>query len=115
LATPVFTASQMLPKMPSCLPRNSPAAMPSGSGSSRIAGDRPSNDTPALAKPKSGTIRNADQGCSACSSLWSGESTASGAAGDLTSGIVIAAATPAMVACTPDWKTSTHSTTASAR
>src|SRR5579871_3671806 len=49
----------MLPKIPACLPSNSPSAIPSGSGASRIAGVMPSNETPALAKPNSGTTPNA--------------------------------------------------------
>ena len=55
LATPSRIAAQAAPNTPSCLPRNSPAAMPSGTGSSRSDGVSPANDTPALANPNTGT------------------------------------------------------------
>ena len=99
---PNLTASQTLPKMPICLPKNSPAAMPSGSGANSCSAVSPLTSTPALAKPKIGTIAKATHGWSPCSSRWSGEVWLSGAPGVRSNGIAIAASTPAMVAWTPD-------------
>ena len=83
--------------------------MPSGKGAKTWSQPIPASDTPALAKPNSGTIRNALHGDIACSSRCSGESAASGEVGVITIGIVIAASTPAIVACTPDISTAYHS------
>ncbi len=47
--------------------------MPSGSGASSEASEKPASDTPALAKPKIGTMAKATQGWMACSSVCSGE------------------------------------------
>src|SRR3546814_18828499 len=65
----------------------------------------PASRTPAFAKPKSDTMRKALQGAKACSRICNGLSTASGAPGDLRNGIIMAAMTPATVACTPDSST----------
>src|SRR3546814_14063900 len=69
----------------------------------------PASRTPAFAKPKSGTMRKALQGAMACSSICNGLSTASGAPGVLRIGTIMAARTPATVACTPDSSTAYQS------
>ena len=97
-----FTVSQQAAMTPICLPKNRPRAMASGTGSSSTAGVRPASDTPALAKPNMGTIRNETQGDRPCSRMCSGDSLSSGAAGLRVIGMVRARATPARVACTPE-------------
>ena len=94
------------PNTPTCLPTNSPAAIAERHGLSRSASVKPAKETPALAKPKSGTIRNATQGCRPCSSRCSGESSASGAPARARTGWRSASSTPAIVAWTPDSSTS---------
>ncbi|MOA11855.1 hypothetical protein D3C78_1318140 [compost metagenome] len=54
--------------MPSGLPINRPAIIPSGSIEVSPESVTPCNDTPALAKAKSGKIINATHGCRTCSS-----------------------------------------------
>ena len=75
----------------------------------------PAKDTPALAKPKIGTISSATGLCSACSSACSGECAAGAPWFCGRSGMARANATPASVACTPDFSTKYHSTAPSNR
>jgi len=56
-AKPARSASRIEAMMATCLPTNSPAAMPSGKGASSAASPVSRRSTPALAKPKIGTIR----------------------------------------------------------
>ncbi|KAG0759886.1 hypothetical protein G6F22_019257 [Rhizopus arrhizus] len=105
LATPVLMASHAKPNTPSCLPRNRPSATPSGTGCARLSSPMPANETPALAKPNTGTISSATGLCSACSRSCSGECACGWPALRGRSGIVSASATPASVACTPDFST----------
>ncbi len=104
-ANPVFTSNQPLPNTPTALPPSKPRAMPSGSGASRSAGDIPFSDTPALANANIGNTRKATHGCSPCSSASAGEPPLASRIG-----MNSAVATPASVACTPDFSTHSHST-----
>ena len=72
-ARPLATAIPVAPKMPSGLPMKRPSAMPSGTGSTSFASDRPASDTPALAKANSGRMANATHGCRLSSSCSSSE------------------------------------------
>ncbi len=54
-ASLVRTVSQMVPRMPTCLPTNRPAEMPSVTGSRKLFQPMPANETPALAKAKIGS------------------------------------------------------------
>ena len=112
---PSLTAIQTLVKIPICLPKNRPIAIPRGSGAASAAKLVPANETPALANPKIGTMRNATGFTSACSSRWSAESSASGAASVRRKGMANAAITPAMVACTPDNNVAYHNRAARTR
>ena len=82
--------------------------MPSGSGASRSANSSPPSETPAFAKPKIGITRKATHGWRKCSIRSSGCDPSRARIG-----MVIAAATPASVAWTPDLRMNTHSTIAS--
>ena len=115
-ASPSLIASADAPSTPTSLPTTRPAATPSVSGSTNVAGVKPASETPALAKPKIGMMISGTKRCSACSSRCSGECSRSCAMpGVALSGMVSASATPARVACTPDFSTSTHSTAPSTR
>ena len=80
-----------------------------------MAGSNPASDTPALANPKIGRIRNDDHGWIACSRMCSGEVGSSGLPTLRRKGIVSASSTPAIVAWMPDLSTNTHKTTPSSR
>src|SRR5215213_9209582 len=54
------------PNTPSCLPTNSPTAMPSGTEAKSVEAETPEKDTPAFANPKIGTIKSATQANVAC-------------------------------------------------
>ena len=112
---PSLTESQMLVKMPICLPKNRPIAIASGSGAVSAAKFMPSSETPALANPKIGTMTNATGFTKACSSRCRGESAASGAASVRRNGMAKAANTPAIVACTPDNNVAYHNKAARSR
>jgi hypothetical protein len=105
LAQPSRTIAQTQPKTPSVLPTSRPAVMPSDTGCSRSDQLRPASDTPALAKANIGSTRKATQGCRPCSSASAGEWPSSPSLG-----MNSAVATPASVACTPDFSTQTHIT-----
>jgi len=49
-----FTSTQAVPNTPTCLPRNSPTAMPSGTRESRVLASTPANDRPEFANANSG-------------------------------------------------------------
>ncbi len=85
-------------KTPSCLPKNRPSTIPRGTLSSNDANDKPSRDTPALAKANKGIIPKATYGLIACSIFINKEKSFS----FFLCGIVIANKTPAIVACIPE-------------
>ena len=107
-AKPSFTIAAMAPNTPSCLPRTRPSAMPSGTGANASPGAMPRRSTPALAKPKIGTMTNALTGESACSRRSKGVVLASGVPLVRRIGIVKATATPANVAWMPESSTATQ-------
>ena len=72
-AKPLLLAIQTKPKTPTCLPTNRPRPIPSGTGSSRIEGEIPSSETPALARANTGRMTNPTKWCRSCSSWRSGE------------------------------------------
>jgi hypothetical protein len=111
----IITADR--PKTPTTLPASRPSATPSVSGASRMSDDRLAKETPALAKPKTGTMMKATGLLSACSSRCSGDSPPlpSGVPGVRWMGMHSASSTPATVACTPERNTSTQSTSPSSR
>ncbi len=67
-ASRAFTRMATVPNTPTSFPTTRPAATPSVSGSIKTAGVTPAKETPALAKPKIGTIRKATGFCRKCSS-----------------------------------------------
>ena len=109
VAQPARIANCAAPNTPICLPRNRPAAIPSGTGSIIEDDDRSAKDSPALAKPNNGRMPNPTHGASSCSMRISGEASP----GWFSYGIANANTAPAKVACTPDFSTKTHSTTPS--
>ena len=81
--------------------------MPSGMGSSTLAGVMPASETPALAKAKSGRTPYVTQGCRLSSAQASGPGSSTRS---VLSGTASAVTTPASVACTPDFSTHTQMT-----
>ena len=109
-ARPKRTVSQTAPKMPSCLPRNRPAAIPSGSGASSRSSPTPASDTPALAKPNKRHDQEGDPGREpVLEPVERRIRRVRRARAWLTIGIAAAASTPATVACTPDSSTAYQS------
>ena len=93
------------PNTPNCFPRNKPKTIPRVILFKTELNVKPSRDTPAFAKAKTGIIRNATHGCSICSQVLKGE----GESAVLPfKGMANARATPASVACTPDFSTQIH-------
>ncbi|MNJ63766.1 hypothetical protein D3C77_596880 [compost metagenome] len=81
-----------------------------GTGCAKLDRPMPANDTPALANPKIGTISSATGLCRACSRSCKGEWASGLPWLRGRSGMVSASATPARVACTPDFSTKYQST-----
>ena len=93
-AAPVLTAIKEKTITPICLPTNRPSSIPSGTGCSNDEKDKPTNETPALAKAKIGIIIKATYGLIACSSFINKEKSLL----FILWGIVEAKSTPAIVA-----------------
>ena len=93
--------------MPNCFPRKRPRKIPKLMGLN-IRSVKLLNwiVTPELASANIGIIKNADQGCRACSSLYNIDFLK--LLTSLPDGIVIPKSTPAMVACIPDFKKQIH-------
>ena len=84
--------------IPKGLPTHRPRIIPMPTGVKR-PDSPPSRGTPALARAKTGMMRNADHGANLCSSLCRRDVDTSSVAGR-----IIPAHTPAMVECTPPFK-----------
>src|SRR4051794_21588877 len=77
-AYPSRTVAQAVPKTPICLPMISPRAIPRGTGPARADVSSPAKETPALAKPKTGTTPYPAQGWIVCSKACRRECGSSG-------------------------------------
>jgi hypothetical protein len=89
---------------PICLPKNNPARIPSGTGSSKDENDKPFKETPAFAKANRGIIIKATYGLIECSIFINNEKSLFLTLG----GMVEAKSTPAIVACIPDLYVKNH-------
>ena len=58
---------------PNCLPMNKPNTIPKGTLFNKVAKDKPSKETPALANANNGIIPKATYGLIACSSFINSE------------------------------------------
>lgn len=104
---PALTNKNIAPVMPICFPKNNPQVIPSVMGWKNTAEKEviSANETPELTNPNSGSIPKCTHGARLCSICRRGDSPCLFLA---LRGMQKAASTPAMVACTAEFRTHTH-------